>query len=171
MPDSSPLDSLLETRPATRPSWPQLSPCIAGAQEPSCSSPTGTRGGDAGRVTLPEQSPARLEAHVTLIFVINQNNTVCQLLLFVVLSCPRLAVGWSWLPRPGTAVSTPGVCQRKKGSKLLCLPALLLMQSCSDLACSSSLLAAAAVAGVTRLGAGSTFSESSSQLPPQFPEQ
>ena len=49
---------------------------------------------------------------------------IYQLLLFVVLSCPRLAAGRSWLPRPGTAVSNPGLCQRKKGIELLCLPAL-----------------------------------------------
>lgn len=132
MQDSSPLDSLLETRPVTRPSWPQLPPRTARAQEPSRSSPTGTWGGNAGRVTPPEQPPARLEGHVSLIFLINQSNMVCQLLLFVVLSCPRLAAGRSWLPRPGTAVSTPGVCQRKKRIELLCLPALSLWHRVSQ---------------------------------------
>lgn len=50
---------------------------------------------------------------------------------------------------------------------LLACP-LALAQGFSEPACSSSLPAAAAMARATRLGASSRFSESSSQLPPQF---
>lgn len=73
-------------------------PGSAKAQEPSHSSSKGTWAGDGGRATTASEdtlSPARLEGPITLIFLINQSNTIFWMLLLIALSCPRLAGGWS----------------------------------------------------------------------------
>lgn len=122
--DSSPPASSLETRPKMQPSCIHSSlSSTARAQEPSCSSATGTwerfTTSTASEDNLP---PARLQGHVTLCFLVNQGHMVCCLVLLAALSCPRLTVGYSWLPH----LPTPVLCQRKGGIKLLCLPALSL---------------------------------------------